>query len=1025
MNAQKYCTAVMQAVFILTALVLTGCSGDSDTHVLGFETTPNGGKIAAKLVGGEITVSAAADDQQNPQVIYLSDKNIYFSVWEDWRNRNTTGADIYGKFLNPNGSACGAEFVITNAPGNQTLPSAAYRPGDKIAVVWQNSAGSTTGGYVQYAGITAIPTGNACTSVSPVVGSKSDAGYTQVKVFAGYTTLPISKSGVAFSNISGATGPFAGVLSPARIKPTTVKVKRGATEVLQDDGAGKLIGQEGSGTINYRTGVISITRTDPVPKSGVTYDADWQSYLIAPINRKDVLLSRKSPKITYDSPRDQFWVAWNESRNIINSASVLCFGAAPFTWDFGDSTFAGFMKLNPSLTVKSISYPSVTDPTKTITTTGPEILRNDETILNRLISTSSTATEETYTYEYFTSLNTPSIASDTSSPETLFAWEGIRNKGVLTCKLDPATGIISSTFATSSYDDGRLHIYGLFDKEFFLSSFSSKWLDNENKSTASNPFVTVDSVSVPRKFLVAWEDNRDGANTKIYGQLVNSGGGLYNTNKIISFSDTNGDGAQDANVANSRQTKPVISFDSVNQRYFVMWQDGRNGTVSLENLDIFGQYLDLEGSLRGGNYAIATASGSQIAPTLTYNSASNQFLSLWKDANTTNTPSTASDVKGQLFSLGQPQMTLLRTDNSSLEPALIDFGSVVAGGPPQRVSFKVRNSGDATLAIDCVSPLPTSPFNFENLPAELNACGDGQTLNLTPSSFGETTLTIKYSPTAGGTFTGKFTIKSDGGDRQVNLQGIGIPPTMTLSEGDGTNDGTLNYANVQTGQTKDITLTVTNNSSVTYNITSVQGVNSPFTLVNAPPFPVAMSPSATLQLTVRYSPTAAGSQTAQLTIITDKSLSQTVNLVGTGTGTTGTTPPPPPSGGGTGTTGTNNPPPSSGGGKGGCFIATAAYGSYLDPQVMVLRQFRDNVLFQSGPGTAFVNFYYKHSPPIADFIREHESLRTLTRWALTPIILAVKYSSLTLLLVALLAIIGSAYGIRRFRACKTVLGAEC
>ena len=79
--------------------------------------------------------------------------------------------------------------------------------------------------------------------------------------------------------------------------------------------------------------------------------------------------------------------------------------------------------------------------------------------------------------------------------------------------------------------------------------------------------------------------------------------------------------------------------------------------------------------------------------------------------------------------------------------------------------------------------------------------------------------------------------------------------------------------------------------------------------------------------------------------------------------------------------------------KGGCFIATAAFGSYFDPYVQILRAFRDTFLLNNSLGRAFVDFYYRISPPIADFIRESEGLKAATRVFLMP---AVGFSMLSL-----------------------------
>jgi hypothetical protein len=73
-----------------------------------------------------------------------------------------------------------------------------------------------------------------------------------------------------------------------------------------------------------------------------------------------------------------------------------------------------------------------------------------------------------------------------------------------------------------------------------------------------------------------------------------------------------------------------------------------------------------------------------------------------------------------------------------------------------------------------------------------------------------------------------------------------------------------------------------------------------------------------------------------------------------------------------------------GGGGGGCFIATVAYGSPLEAEVITLQEFRDRYLLTNPPGRALVAFYYAVSPPLADFMARHQVLRISARLLLYP-----------------------------------------
>jgi bacillolysin len=202
----------------------------------------------------------------------------------------------------------------------------------------------------------------------------------------------------------------------------------------------------------------------------------------------------------------------------------------------------------------------------------------------------------------------------------------------------------------------------------------------------------------------------------------------------------------------------------------------------------------------------------------------------------------------------------------------------------------------------------------------------------------------------------------------------GGKPHITLST------TSLDFGDMQVGTTASLQVTVGNTGNYPLTISGITFSGSAQFSHDGSPREIPAGYE--LDVTVSFSPTAAGSAAGTLAIRSDDpdTAESVVQISGNGVGNSS-------SGGGNG----NGNGTGSGTSSPRCFIATAAYGSYLEPHVVALRTFRDEHLLTNAPGCAFVAAYYRCSPPIAAFIARHESLRTATRGLLTPIVLAVQY----------------------------------
>ena len=78
--------------------------------------------------------------------------------------------------------------------------------------------------------------------------------------------------------------------------------------------------------------------------------------------------------------------------------------------------------------------------------------------------------------------------------------------------------------------------------------------------------------------------------------------------------------------------------------------------------------------------------------------------------------------------------------------------------------------------------------------------------------------------------------------------------------------------------------------------------------------------------------------------------------------------------------------------SGGCYVATAVYGSYDCPEVWTLRRFRDNMLASTWYGRTFIRTYYAISPTLVKWFGHTEWFKKMWKGKLDRMVATLKES---------------------------------
>jgi uncharacterized repeat protein (TIGR01451 family) len=212
----------------------------------------------------------------------------------------------------------------------------------------------------------------------------------------------------------------------------------------------------------------------------------------------------------------------------------------------------------------------------------------------------------------------------------------------------------------------------------------------------------------------------------------------------------------------------------------------------------------------------------------------------------------------------------------SVEPDSLDFGDVLRGTTSPAKSVRVTNTGSANLTIGTLT-IDNDRFAFAN-PLTDDISG----LTLGPGEWAD--IYLVFSPDATGPQTGKLTVPSDDPATpafEVELSGNGTAPQISVEP------ESIEFGEVLVGTSSaphDVMVTNTGTADLTIGMLDIS--DGQFTIDSGDISGQTLAPSASATISLVFTPTTAGAQSADLTIPSDDPDTPTITVHLTGIGKT-------------------------------------------------------------------------------------------------------------------------------------------